>query len=161
MLWVTKKKLRIARAATAWLIRRFVDESAVLRFVEEPQVAELQEREGAIGFHAAGARYPALNARGQTAFEALVEEHCPTDAALAAMGRIVHDADKGAGKGGKEVPEAAGLRMITVGFPEVCDSDVEIVAKSQLLYDSLYYTLGKRARARGATGNEQKDGGHA
>lgn len=151
MLWVTKKKLRIARAATAWLIRRFIDEQATLRFVEESQVAELQEREGAIGFHAAGARYPAANARGQTAFESLVEEHCSADATLVAMGRIVHDADKGAGKGGQEVPEAAGLRMITVGFPEVCDSDDEIVARSKLLYDSLYYTLGKRVRARGAT----------
>jgi hypothetical protein len=147
MLWVTKKKLRIARAATAWLVPRFIDPSATFRFVEESEVAELQEREGAIGFHAAGARYAALNARGQTAFEALVEEHCPTDAALAAMGRIVHDADRGSGKA-EEAPEAAGLRMISVGFPEVCGDDSEIVARSQLLYDSLYYTLGKRARAK-------------
>ncbi len=147
MLWVTKKKLRIARAATAWLVRRFIDENATFRFVEEREVRELQDREGAVGFHASGARYPPLNARGQTAFEALVEEHCPTDAALAAMGRIVHDADKGA-SGGEEVPEAAGLRMISVSFPDVCDNDFDIVARSQLLYDALYYTLGKRVRGR-------------
>jgi hypothetical protein len=147
MLWVTKKKLRIARAATAWLVRRFVDPDATFRFVEEREVVELQEREGAVGFHAAGARYPAQNARGQTAFEAIVEEYCPTDPALAALGRIVHDADRGAGEG-EEVPEAAGLRMITVGFPEVCRDDHDIVVRSQLLYDSLYYTLGKRVRAR-------------
>jgi hypothetical protein len=147
MLWVTKKKLRIARAATAWLIRRFIDKNATLRFVDEHEVVKLQDRDGAIGFHAAGARYPAVNARGQTAFEALVEEHCPTDAALSAMARIVHDADRGAAHS-EEVPEAAGLRMITVGFPEVCDSDSDIVAKSQLLYDSLYHTLGKRVGER-------------
>ena len=88
-----------------------------------------------------------MNERGQTAFEALVEAHCPQDAALVAMGRIVHDADKGT-KDGPEVAEAAGLRMITVGFPEACADDHAIVEGSRLLYDSLYYTLGKRTRAR-------------
>src|SRR5271170_4482201 len=141
MLWVTKKKLRIARAATAWLIRRFIDEQASFQFVDDHEVEGLQDRLGAVGFHAAGARYPALNARGQTSFEALVEEHCPDDAALAAMGRIVHDADR---PGGDEAPEAAGLRMISVSFPEVRTDDLEIIAGSRLLYDALYYTLSKR-----------------
>jgi hypothetical protein len=144
MLWVTKKKLRIARAATAWLIRRFIDAEATFRFVDEPEVVALQEGLGAVGFHAAGARYPALNARGQTAFEALVEEHCAADAALVAMGRIVHDADRP--PAGEAAPEAAGLRLITVSFPEVCGDDMEIITRSELLYDALYYTLGKRTR---------------
>lgn len=145
MLWVTKKKLRIARAATAWLIRRFIDPQAELRFVDEAEVATLQSRDGAIGFHAKGARYPAIDAQGRTAFEALVDERCADDATLVAMGRIVHDADRGVDR--PETPEAAGLRMITVSFPEVCDDDDEIVARSALLYDALYHTLSKRTRA--------------
>ena len=144
--WVTKKKLRIARAATAWLIRRFIDPAAAFRFVEDAEVVTVQDRESAIGFHATGARYPQVNARGQIAFEALVEEHCADDATLVLMGRIVHDADRGAGK--DELPEAAGLRMISVSFPEVCGDDMEIILKSQLLYDALYHTLRKRTRAR-------------
>ena len=31
---------------------------------------------------------------------------------------------------------------LTIGFPEVCVDDFTIIAQSQLLYDSLYYTLG-------------------
>jgi hypothetical protein len=146
MLWVTKKKLRIARAATAWLIRRFIDEQASFQFVDDHEVAGLQDRLGAVGFHASGARYPALNARGQTAFEALVEERCAGDAALVAMGRIVHDADRP--PSGEAAPEAAGLRMITVSFPEVCGDDLEIITRSRLLYDALYHTLGKRGRGQ-------------
>ena len=149
MLWVTTKKLRIARAATAWLIRRFLDPEATFRFVDEAEVHALEEREGAVGFHAAGARYPKVNARGQTAFEALVEERCADDPALVAMAKIVHDADRGAG-GGDEAPEAAGLRMITVSFPEVCPDDHAIVERSRLLYDALYHTLSKRSRAKAA-----------
>jgi hypothetical protein len=147
MLWVTTKKLRIARAATAWLVRRFLDPGAVFRFVDEAEVQALQEREGAVGFHAAGARYPKVNERGQTAFEALVEERCPGDPALAAMAKIVHDADRGV-TGPDAAPEAAGLRMITVSFPEVCPDDDAIVEGSRLLYDALYHTLSKRARAK-------------
>jgi hypothetical protein len=148
VLWVTTKKLRIARAATVWLVKRFIDREATFRFVEEREVGELQEREGAVGFHAAGARYAKVNERGQTAFEALVAEHCADDPALLEMAKIVHDADRGAD--GPEAPEAAGLRMMTVSFPDVCPDDHEIVAKSALLYDALYFTLSKRARARAA-----------
>ena len=147
MHWVTRKKLRIARAATVWLIRRFLDPAASFAFVDDDEAVVAAERAGAIGFHAKGARYPPVNAREQTAFEALVEEHCPQDAALVAMGRIGHDADRGGA--GPQVPEAAGLRMISVSFPEVCSDDMQIVAKSELLYDALYYTLGKRERGGG------------
>ena len=147
MLWVTTKKLRIARAATVWLVKRFIDREAVFRFVDEAEVPALQEREGAIGFHATGARYPKADAQGRTAFEALVDEHCADDPGLLAMAKVVHDADRGAGKP-DEAPEAAGLRMITVSFPDVCPDDAEIVTHSRLLYDALYFTLSKRARAK-------------
>jgi hypothetical protein len=145
-LWVTKRKLRIARAATVWLIRRFIDPGATFAFVDDADVAQLQERDQAIGFHATGARYPQVNSRGQTAFEALVEEHCSDNATLVALARIVHDADRGSGAT-PEAPEAAGLRMITVSFPDVCRDDTEILAKSELLYDSLYHSLSKRTRS--------------
>lgn len=147
MLWVTTKKLRIARAATAWLVRRFLDPEATFRFVEEAEVRALEENEGAIGFHAAGARYPKVDAQGRTAFEALVAERCGDDPALVAMARIVHDADRGVTTP-DAAPEAAGLRMITVSFPEVCADDHAIVEGSRLLYDALYHTLSKRTRAK-------------
>lgn len=147
MLWTTTRKLRIARAATVWLIRRFIDSAATFRFVAEAEVAELEQSDGAIGFHAKGARYPKVDGQGRVAFEALVEQHCAQNAALVAMARIIHDADLGGGE--HEAPEATGLRMITVSFPDVCPSDDEIVAKSALLYDALYHTLSKRAASGG------------
>ncbi len=146
MLWVTTRKLRIARAATVWLIRRFIDPAGEFRFVEESEVAALQDREGAVGFHATGARYPKVDAQGRTAFEALVDERCADDPALVEMAKIVHDADRGGASPAS--PEAAGLRMITVSFPEVCDDDHAIVEGSRLLYDALYYSLRKRTRSR-------------
>ena len=34
MTWVTKRRIKVNRAATAWLIRRFIDRDATLLFVE-------------------------------------------------------------------------------------------------------------------------------
>jgi len=75
MKWVTRKRIHVNRAATAWLIRRFLDPAAEILFVEPDEVATLQDRENAIGFDAAGARSPHQDARGRCSFEQLVDEH--------------------------------------------------------------------------------------
>ena len=136
--WVTSRKLRINRAATAWLIRRFVDPDAVFVFVGPGEVAAEAERRGGIGFHAPGTAYPARDARGRTPFEALVEERCPDDPALRRMSAIVRDAD--VPRTG-EVPEAAGLRIISGAFPLIAADDHEIVDRSTFLYDAMYAAL--------------------
>ena len=76
MKWVTRRQIRVNRTATAWLVRRFIDPDATFQFVEPAEVAEVEWREGAIGFDAPGARYPHKDAQGRCSFEALVEEHC-------------------------------------------------------------------------------------
>ena len=55
---MTKRCINVIRAATAWLIRRFIDPDAQLVFVEPHEVAELQDPEGPKGFDAPGATYP-------------------------------------------------------------------------------------------------------
>jgi hypothetical protein len=137
--WVTRSRPRVNRTATAWLIRRFVDPGAEIRFVDAQSVAGIQEREAAIGFDAPGARYPHRDARGRCSFEALAEEHRPGDAALQRLARIVHGADFA-----DEVsttPESAGLRAISQGFPLVAAQDQEIVEKAAFVYDALYAAL--------------------
>lgn len=142
MKWVTRLRPRVNRAATAWLIRRFVDPTAEILFVEPAAVAGIQEREGAIGFDAPGAKYPHQDIRGCCSFEALAEKYRPDDAALQALGRIVHGADFS-----DEVhvtPESAGLRVISHGFPLVAKEDHEIVERASFLYDALYASLRER-----------------
>jgi hypothetical protein len=142
MTWVTKRGIKVNRAATAWLIRRFVDPEARLVFVEPHEVAEVQRREGAKGFDAPDATYPHQDHAGRCSFEALVDEHCSKDAALVALARIVRGADF------RDqialTPESAGLRAISEGFPLVARDDHETVEKASFLYDALYVSL--RAR---------------
>jgi len=145
--WVTRKTVRVNRTATAWLVRRSVDPAAEFVFVEPERVADLEAREGAIGFDAPGARYPHKDARGRCSFEALVEEHRPGDAALRELARIVHGADFGDAI--SLTPESAGLRAISHGFPLVAGDDHETIARAAFLYDALYAALQARLGAAG------------
>ena len=139
--WVTKRGIKINRAATAWLIRRFIDPDAVFVFVSAGEVAHEARRLGGTGFHAPGTAYPARDARGRTPFEALVEDRCADDAALRAMSVIVRHADA---PQEIEVPEAAGLRLISGAFPLIARDDAETVEGSAFLYDALYAALAHR-----------------
>jgi hypothetical protein len=147
MLWATRSKIRISRAATAWFIRRFVDPSAEFFFGTDEQVLA-REKEGAIGFHCAGTRYPKKNKDGLTPMEVLVSEHRPQDAALVRLAAAVREADGPANR--ERLSESAGLRLITVAFPEVCDDDHEIVRSSAIVYDCLYSSLTKLSGSRGS-----------
>src|SRR5262245_30583933 len=113
MKWVTRKRPRVNRTATAWLVRRFVDPSATVRFVEASEVADVQAREGAIGFDAPGATYPHADDKGRCSFEALVDEHAPSDLALRELARIVGGADSADRI--NDTPESAGLQATPAG----------------------------------------------
>ena len=145
MKFVTRKRIHVNRIATAWLIRRFLDPSAEILFVEPDDVADVQQRDGAIGFDAPGARYPHQDERGRCSFEQLVNEHFPNDAALQRLALIVHGADFP-----KEIditPESAGLWAISQGFgDEVAKDDAEVVERASFIYDSLLVHLRRHGR---------------
>jgi hypothetical protein len=139
MRWVTRPGIRVNRAATAWLVRRFIDPAAEFLFVAPEQVARIERETGAIGFDAPGAHYPHKDASGRCSFEALVAEHAPDDVALRRLARIVHSADFP-----EELAltaEGAGLRAISRGFPLVSRDDHETVDRASYLYDALYAAL--------------------
>ncbi len=145
--WVTRARIRVNRTATAWLIRRFIDPAAIFLFVEPDEVAAVQQREDATGFDAPGATYPHRDAEGRCSFEALVDLYRPDDAALQEIACIVHGADFA--EETRLVPESAGLRAISGGFPLVARDDHEILERAGFLYDALYASVKARLGARG------------
>jgi hypothetical protein len=147
MKWVTRRHVRVNRAATAWLIRRFIDPAATFLFVDADQVAAIQEREGARGFDAPGATYPHEDAEGRCSFEALVDEYCSEDRALRDLARIVRGADFADEAG--LTAESAGLRAISQGFPLVARDDHETVERAGFLYDALYASVRARQADEG------------
>jgi hypothetical protein len=165
MLWVTRSRIRVNRAATGWLVRRFVDPEATFCFLDPAEVARIQEDLGAIGFDAPGATYPHKDGAGRCSFEALAQQYRADDGALQHLARIVHCADFAEVPGPEGainlplgtfdtvslvkqlrprhalLPEAAGLRAISRGFPLVATDDHETLERSAFLYDALYASI--------------------
>jgi len=146
MKWVTRRRIRVNRTATGWLVLRFLDPAAEILFVDPAEVARIQERESAVGFDAPGARYPHKDALGRCSFEQLVEERLGHDEALLRMAEIVHGADFPEEMG--RTRESAGLWAISQGFPEVGRDDADVLERARFLYDALYAHL-RRAGGNG------------
>lgn len=144
MQWVTRRHIRVNRAATAWFISRFVDRQPHFIFADPEDVEGIQRLTGAIGFDAPGARYPHRDDADRCSFEALVAAYRPRDPALAEMARIVHGADFADAI--DCTPESAGLRAISRGFPLIAQRDEDTVERAAFLYDALYAGLRERLR---------------
>jgi hypothetical protein len=143
MKWITRKNIRVDRVACPWLIKRFVDLQAEFLFVEEKELVEQAERQGAIPFDAPKIEAIKLNHRGfRCSFEAILEDYAVADPALQKLALIVRAADV---KGQENAaPEGIGLRSIAQGFASLGISDEERLNQQFPIYDALYaYVQGK------------------
>src|SRR5207247_9741768 len=90
---------------------------------------------------------PSPAAQGRCSLEALVDRYRPDDAALQEIACIVHGADFA--EETRLVPESAGLRAISGGFPLVARDDHEILERAGFLYDALYASVRVRLGVAG------------
>jgi hypothetical protein len=135
MEWVTREKPHTDRIACPWLIRRFIDQNAVIAYVQRDDVLPYAERTGATSFDAPGARY--THRDGLCSFEVLVEEFkLGSDPALALVAKVVHGAD--VSEDADATPQSRGLEAIARGFMELGLSDQEQLALELPVYDALY-----------------------
>jgi len=138
MKWATRPRCHVDRAACAWLITRFIDPEAGFVFVEDPDDVPAD----AVGFDMRGVE---LTHHGEAcSFETFLERFELDDEALAAIGRIVHEADLGDQR--FDVPEAAGVDVLIRGLGLFYSDDEQLLAATGPLFDGLY------AYCRGVTG---------
>jgi hypothetical protein len=137
MKWITRKNIKVDRVACPWLIKRFVDPEAEFLFVEEKDLVEQANLQGATPFDAPKIAAVKLNHRGaRCSFEAILEDFKLTDVALQRLGLIVRAADV---KGQQSVaPEGVGLRSVAQGFAALGISDEERLVRQFPVYDALY-----------------------
>jgi len=138
--WVTRKGVHIDRIACSWLIRRFIDPDAVIRFVAgkgyRPKKGELRFDmfEGEI-----------THEGDRCSFEVLLERAGIEDPALQAIAEIVHDIDLKDAKFGRE--EATGIASLIAGIASANSDDQNRLAQGAPVFDNLYqYFKTKRGR---------------
>jgi hypothetical protein len=129
--WVTRRGVHIDRIASAWLIRRFIDPEATLRFVASH---EHTVRAGEVRFDMFEAEF--THDGDLCTFEVLLRHFALRDAALQTLGEIVHDIDLKDAK--FERPEAAGVDRLIAGLAFRHKEDEARIAEGAAAFDSLY-----------------------
>lgn len=132
--WVTRERIRMDRAASAWLILRFVDKEAEFEFVPTKGALELAQMKQAIPFVIPGAELSRKG--GKVTFDAIVEKYELTDPALHKLALIVREADIGGDATAS--PEAAGFRAIVHGFFLLNMPDSDTLRLELPIFDALY-----------------------
>jgi rhodanese-related sulfurtransferase len=131
--WVTRARPKVVRVACPWLIRRFVDPSAVFLFVPPAEVAGVSEHAKATPFDVDAVFW---SDRGKkTTFDVMVEEFGLNVAPLLHLACIVRGADTGRLD---FTPQSAGLLATCLGYSRMYRDDLAQLAAAMPQFDALY-----------------------
>jgi len=127
--WATRRPLWADRLACAWLIRRFIDSEAKLKWLDKGVPCP----DGALGFGFEGARF--ANSEARVTFEQMLSHFgLAGHAALGRIGGIVHFLEVR----GTPVPEAAGVQTLLQGAVRRAASDDDLLREAEKTFDLLY-----------------------
>lgn len=134
--WVTRRNIHVDRIGSAWLIRRFIDADASFLFVstDDYVVAANHQR-----FDMFEGEYTHEGSR--CTFETLLVRFALDDAALAAIGEIVHDIDFKERAFARA--ETDGIERLLDGLAHVHAADEDRLVHGSAIFDALYAALGR------------------
>jgi hypothetical protein len=135
--WVTRSGIQVDRIASAWLIRRFIDPAAKLRFV--PARAYVHAS-GELRFDMADGEF--THEGEWCSFETLVHRFGLADRALHELAEVIHDIDLKDDRFGRA--EAPGLAQMLAGIAGSTADDDERLARGSQLLDALYTSFASR-----------------
>jgi hypothetical protein len=129
--WVTRRDVHVDRIACGWLIRRFVDTDAVIRFVPGKGYVP---KSGELRFDMFEGEFTHQGDR--CSFEVLLARRGIGDAALQAIAEIVHDIDLKDNKFGRE--ETTGIASLIAGIAIGNAGDEQRISQGAPVFDNLY-----------------------
>jgi hypothetical protein len=135
--WVTRKGIHIDRIASAWLIRRFIDDKAVFKFVAakgyRPDPQELR-------FDMFDAEF--THEGNLCTFEVLISRMGLKDRALTALAEMIHDIDLKESRFAR--PETPGFAMMINAVCTAHKEDEDRLERGGAILDDLYAFHKKR-----------------
>ena len=137
--WVTRKNLFVDRIACGWLIRRFLDESATFRFVDERQYSPDST---AVRFDMFDGEYSHVG--DQCTFEVMIQSFGLQDPALALVAEVVHDIDLKDDKYNRT--EGDGFHALLTGLVSSQPDDELRMEEGFRLFENLYAYFNRHAR---------------
>jgi hypothetical protein len=143
--WVTRPHPHVDRLACIWLIRRFINPTAVIRYAltAEPGEVAFDMREGE------------FRHRGNLcSFETMVLAFALDNPSLHAIGEIVHEIDLRDGCYAR--PETTGVDAILKGWLLAQLSDTEREAHGIALFEGLYAAFSRELKQVSGTTQEER-----
>ena len=134
--WVTRPQPHVDRLACAWLIRRFIDPQAVIRYSLQPEPGEVTFDMEPADFGHQGSL---------CSFETMRLAFGLDDPGLRALTEIVHDIDLHDEQYGH--PETHGVLAILQGWRMTNLADAEMESRWIALFEGLYAALMGKTRA--------------
>jgi hypothetical protein len=129
--WVTRKGIHVDRMASAWLVRRFIDEQAHFKFVPAkgyvPQPKEARFDMFEAEFTHEGDR---------CTFEVLMDRAGLDDPALGVIAEIVHEIDLKDSKFSRQ--ETLGIDRLIAGIAMAHKEDEARLERASAMFDDLY-----------------------
>jgi hypothetical protein len=136
--WVTRTGIHVDRMASAWLIRRFIDEKARFKFVS---AREYQHKKGELRFDMFDGEF--THQGDLCTFEVLLGRFNLDDAALRRLADVIHDIDLKDDKYAR--PEKVGIEHLINAIAMAHPEDEVRLARASAALDDLY-ELFKRKR---------------
>lgn len=137
--WVTRERINIDRIASAWLIRRFIDEDARFKFVP---ARGYKPKSGELRFDMFEAEY--THAGDDCTFQTLLRRFALRDRALRAIGEVVHDIDCKDDRFNR--PETAGTAALIRGLVQANTDDRKRLERGAALLNDFYEFFSKQRR---------------
>ena len=141
--WVTRPQPHVDRLACVWLIRRFINPRAAVRYAPAAEPDE-------IPFDTAGASFG--HHGNLCTFETMLRAFALDDPGLRALAEIVHEIDLRDGRFSR--PEIAGVDAILGGWGALTDAERE--AHGVALFEGLYASLAQARRDRRQRGGRRR-----
>lgn len=135
--WVTRKDVYVDRIASAWLIRRFIDRKARFKLVAS---RGYHAKRGELRFDMSPAEY--THEGEDCTFQTLMRRFGLRDAALDAIGQIIHDIDCKDDRFGR--PETAGVAGLIRGIVRITPTDAQRIERGAAMLDDLYGSFARR-----------------
>lgn len=125
--WATRKRPWVDRLACAWLIRRFIDPTAQILWLNSPQDCPAD----ALGFDFDDATFSHVGNR--VTFENLQASFELKEPGLGRIAALVHYLDIG----GIQPVEAPGIERVLAGLRETITHDDQLLAAASAIFDGL------------------------
>ena len=131
--WASRRRPWVDRLASAWLIRRFIDQEATILWLAHPSDCPSD----ALGFDFDGATFSHVGVK--VTFEVLLASFGLDRPGLQRIGTLVHYLDVG----GVQPPESVGIETVLAGLRESITDDDQLLALASGVFDGLLVSFEK------------------